>query len=110
MLEIGRAKVPITVPFGFHNRFFSRVDLKISNALKKHNENVSLPPLHINLALKNSIINHLDAYRQTFQPNLWRNRNESAKFWSRIYSKPIISLLSTATTTITTTKKSCKFF
>ena len=27
MTEIGRAYVPITVPFGFHNRFFSKREL-----------------------------------------------------------------------------------
>lgn len=27
MIEIGRAYVPISIPFGFHNRYFSKKDL-----------------------------------------------------------------------------------
>lgn len=41
MSEIGRAYVPISVPFGFHNRFYSSNDLQtnfdsISNYQRPH--------------------------------------------------------------------------
>lgn len=103
MLEIGQAYVPITIPFGFHNRFFSRTDLGISNVLKKHDINTLLPLSKIHLTPKfykfNS--NQSDARRQEFQPNIWRSRNEPENFWSQIRSKTMTST-ATTTTTITT--------
>lgn len=83
MLEIGRAYVPITVPFGFHNRFFSSNDLETSTTLSKHYVS-TVSPVPWTPSLHNFHSNQFEARRRAFRPNTWRSQNGLIKFWSQI--------------------------
>uniref|UniRef100_A0A915DB20 Methyltransferase FkbM domain-containing protein n=1 Tax=Ditylenchus dipsaci TaxID=166011 RepID=A0A915DB20_9BILA len=93
MLEVGRANVPISVPFGFHNRFFSSKELGLTSTFVEEpsSNGFRSNSLDRSSAINNHIRGKLNKNRK---PHSWKplvqqpqpslTGSTTSAFWSRM--------------------------
>ncbi|KAK6049176.1 hypothetical protein COOONC_13319 [Cooperia oncophora] len=79
MKEIGRAFVPISIPFGFHNRFYSKVDLGLPEGFSVNNVVNHFRPSetkmgYVTLPLRKISTSHSPTTSSTFAPSTQTTR------------------------------------